>query len=578
MDLSQPSHEFTKPKNSTYVSLDEKEFVDELIRQGYAKDTGFRKRLYREMCSLIEFDAEYLRSADKEKYEQYSKDYDEYYEANKDDIDNAPINFVEEVQRIVDVEYYDLEEELIDLPPREILSRNYELHVKTELWDTLVSVELEEEYAQALYTDKDNGILNELYEDFLGREYSSVNNGSDVMDFIIAYCEDYHKDIIEGIQNQPKDENVVYLGERRNTAYYYFKDKLGYEYDEPRIKKEADEYIIAAPVCYLSQTYLEEHNITFLRVGRDIDESVLNPEMEIKARREMDKAYNRKLPLEATRISADCKRDIEQYIRSHFNGMRLDMEYFDDLIEHYGLKRMIYVLANTVQLNETDGRYSPQNKEWAKAVVINNEEKDRRLFNVESHPAIVDGVITAFRKIEKENVDYTRIEIDNGYGKKVTIRPDITLPFFKDMVKGNSYGLGIRLFAVTQADGKEILEPYAELTKSFDEFIGIKNAAYVDTNNCPFAKQFLEKGIAKDTGFTHQSGRWEYPLWVFDEKFLRQSGEEAYEKYAKQYEENEEIKEGQEMPQEKREWVTVKVSQNAVLSPLNNKQFDKTSL
>ena len=140
------------------------------------------------------------------------------------------------------------------------------------------------------------------------------------------------------------------------------------------------------------------------------------------------------------------------------------------------------------------------------------------------------------------------------------------------MVKGNSYGLGIRLFAVTQADGKEILEPYAELTKSFDEFIGIKNAAYVDTNNCPFAKQFLEKGIAKDTGFTRQSGRWEYPLWVFDEKFLRQSGEEAYDKYAKQYEENEDIKEGQEMPQEKREWVTVKVSQNAVI-----KRYDKHS-
>ena len=101
--------------------------------------------MYREMCSLIEFDAEFLRSADKEKYEQYSKAYDEYYEANKDDIDNSPINYVDEIQRIVDIEYYDLEEELIDLPPREILARNYELHVKTELWDTLVSVELEEE-------------------------------------------------------------------------------------------------------------------------------------------------------------------------------------------------------------------------------------------------------------------------------------------------------------------------------------------------------------------------------------------------------------------------------------------------
>ncbi|MBE5751951.1 MAG: DUF3849 domain-containing protein [Clostridiales bacterium] len=507
-------------------------------------------------------------------FEEETKDMniDEFREFLGLDKKEEKIDYENAVKEIVNSEFKTFQEELLKKATEYVFQKNYEIHIKTEFLDTLLDGEFDEEYYVALYQDKDKGILQQLYDDFLDSEYASVSTGEDTRNFILGYCKYYHKDIIEGIQNQPKDENVVYLGERRNTAYYYFKDKLGYEYDEPRIKKEADEYIIAAPVCYLSQTYLEEHNITYLKVGRDIDESVLNPEMEIKARREMDKAYNRKFPLEATRISADCKRDIEQYIRSHFNGMRLDMEYFEDLVDDYGIERMRYVLANTVQLNETDGRYSPQNKEWAKAVVINNEDKDRRLFNVESHPAIVDGVITAFRKIEKENVNYTRIEIDNGYGKKVTIRPDITLPFFKDMVKGESYGLGIRLFEVTQSDGKEILEPYAELTKSFDEFIGIKNAAYVDTNNCPFAKQFLEKGIAKDTGFTHQSGRWEYPLWVFDEKFLRQSGEEAYAKYAKQYEENEEIKEGQEMPQEKREWVTVKVSQNAVI-----KRYDKHS-
>ena len=482
------------------------------------------------------------------------------------------IDYIQAVKEIVNSEFKMSQEELLKKTSVEVFQKNYEIYVKTELLEAILTTEMDEEYYVALYQDKDKGILQQLYDDFLGSDNVSVEDYGETVEFIEDYCKYYHKDIIDGIQNQPKDENVVYLGERGNTAYYYFKDKLGYQYDEPRIKKEADEYIIAAPVCYLSQTYLEEHNITFLKVGRDIDESALNPEMEIKARREMDKAYNRKLPLEATRISADCKRDIEQYIRSHFNGMRLDMEYFDDLIEHYGIERMRYVLANTVQLNETDGRYSPQNKEWAKAVVINNGEKDRRLFNVESHPAIVDGVITAFRKIEKENVNYTRIEIDNGYGQKVTIRPDITLPFFKDMVKGNSYGLGIRLFEVVQEDGKDMLYPFADLTKSFDEFIAIKNAVYVDTNNCPFAKQFLEKGIAKDTGFTHQSGRWEYPLWVFDEKFLRQSGEEAYAKYAKQYEENEDIKEDQEMPQEKREWVTVKVSQNAVI-----KRYDKHS-
>lgn len=91
-------------------------------------------------------------------------------------------------------------------------------------------------------------------------------------------------------------------------------------------------------------------------------------------------------------------------IRNHFDGMRLNIEYFDDLVDLYGEERIGYVLANTVQLAETDGRYNPQNKEWAKDIVINNDEKDRRLFNVESHPAIVDGVVTAFRKLEKKTI------------------------------------------------------------------------------------------------------------------------------------------------------------------------------
>ena len=48
----------------------------------------------------------------------------------------------------------------------------------------------------------------------------------------------------------------------------------------------------------------------------------------------------------------------------------------------------------------------------------------------------------------------------------------------------------------------------------------IKNSAYVDLNNNPFATQLLDMGIATDTGFTKQSGYVTYPLWRFDEKFL----------------------------------------------------------
>lgn len=69
------------------------------------------------------------------------------------------------------------------------------------------------------------------------------------------------------------EENFAYFGtDEENTAYYYFKDSLGVD-NLNRIKEQADEYIIAAPVLYMSQESLEDKNITFLKLGRDVDEA-----------------------------------------------------------------------------------------------------------------------------------------------------------------------------------------------------------------------------------------------------------------------------------------------------------------
>ena len=37
----------------------------------------------------------------------------------------------------------------------------------------------------------------------------------------------------------------------------------------------AGKVVSAAPVCYMTEEYLDEHRITFLKIGRDIDEKVL---------------------------------------------------------------------------------------------------------------------------------------------------------------------------------------------------------------------------------------------------------------------------------------------------------------
>lgn len=83
-------------------------------------------------------------------------------------------------------------------------------------------------------------------------------------------------------------------------------------------------------------------------------------------------------------------------------------------------------------------------------------------------------------------------------------------------------------------------EPYACLTVNVPsrinpdvcEVIGMPNAAYVDTNNCPWAvSELVSMGAAKDTGYTMQSGWCEYPLLQFNEEWLRGIDAATYAKY-----------------------------------------------
>ena len=48
------------------------------------------------------------------------------------------------------------------------------------------------------------------------------------------------------------------------------------------------------------------------------------------------------------------------------------------------------------------------------------------------------------------------------------------------------------------------LEAFALITKSFGEFIGMKNCAFMDLNNCPFANKFFGAWIRKGH-FTYET-------------------------------------------------------------------------
>ena len=123
--------------------------------------------------------------------------------------------------------------------------------------------------------------------------------------------------------------------------------------------------------------------------------------------------------------------------------------------------------------------------------------------------------------------------ITDYFGDRVELEPCLELYTVRDFMGKEMPGLAIQLYFVDEEFGEP--ELYEDLTVCFGEFISLRNAAYIDTNICYFAPQLLEQGIAKDTGLKKHSGFWEYPLWVFEEDFLREIGAENYKKYIEAY-------------------------------------------
>ena len=120
-----------------------------------------------------------------------------------------------------------------------------------------------------------------------------------------------------------------------------------------------------------------------------------------------------------------------------------------------------------------------------------------------------------------------------AYDKEWNLIPEVAVLVVPDFMGSKQHNIGLNLYCESE-DG---LEPFATLTKNFGEFIGLKNCAYVDLNNCPFATQLLEQGVAVDTGLTKQSGFCTYPLWQFNEEFLKSADSKLYELYSQKYDE-----------------------------------------
>ena len=65
-------------------------------------------------------------------------------------------------------------------------------------------------------------------------------------------------------------------------------------------------------------------------------------------------------------LNEECRNAIEEAIADNFDGMNLADDATKSVVEQFGMERMGYILAYTLNYNNHDGRYSHSNKEWGR--------------------------------------------------------------------------------------------------------------------------------------------------------------------------------------------------------------------
>jgi len=102
---------------------------------------------------------------------------------------------------------------------------------------------------------------------------------------------------------------------------------------------------------------------------------------------------------ENLRLNKECGKVIDEAIKECVvpTGYRFTPESVNKVMDVFGEKRMSVVLANTVRLQDWDGRYSKDTRDWANRIEI-PQVRDKRDFFVNAHPAVLDGYIRLARK------------------------------------------------------------------------------------------------------------------------------------------------------------------------------------
>ena len=104
--------------------------------------------------------------------------------------------------------------------------------------------------------------------------------------------------------------------------------------------------------------------------------------------------------LASQRANIACRDAIVAAIGTHYHDNRLDTKAaVKEVVQQFGYERMFYVLANTVQAMDWDGRASRNNKAWAQTIPVAFErgKRDVSYLITHSHPGLLDMFVSRAR-------------------------------------------------------------------------------------------------------------------------------------------------------------------------------------
>ena len=106
---------------------------------------------------------------------------------------------------------------------------------------------------------------------------------------------------------------------------------------------------------------------------------------------------------ESKRLNVLCKEAIEQTVRDNYRDNRLDADaVWRDVTAQFGAERTAFVLAMTVREKDFDGRFSRENKAWAKTQPLPPDPEHQGLYCSyvvdKAHPVLTDALVTHVRR------------------------------------------------------------------------------------------------------------------------------------------------------------------------------------